>query len=108
MSFHVQTKHKAAKDHNCEWCNKTIESSQLYIKTTGSQDGEFYSYKFHIRCDVELTYTNAFLITGHCELFDDTKEYWNENLSDNGYPDNQDFQDIYKKSIVLENQNATK
>ena len=48
--FTTSSTQKARKPHRCEHCRKTIEVGDLYMKSAGVCDGDFFSWKEHLMC----------------------------------------------------------
>jgi predicted RNA-binding Zn-ribbon protein involved in translation (DUF1610 family) len=42
--------HKAAKQHECCSCKKTVQSGEEYTKTVCTEGGIFYSNAWHTSC----------------------------------------------------------
>ena len=71
---------KARTSHKCDECNRTIEKGELYEKTTGKWEGEFYTYK---TCSDCLSLRKIFFCTWrYGELWNDFWEdfcYWRDD-----------------------------
>lgn len=50
-SFHHEQTVKARKQHKCESCRGVILAGENYVKHSGSDCGDFYSYKLDSVCD---------------------------------------------------------
>ncbi len=50
MSFWIETKHKAAKNHRCIYCDTRILKGELYIRSAGIWEGDFQDLKWHPEC----------------------------------------------------------
>ena len=57
MPFHRQTKYKARKIYTCDWCGAYIIKDEHYIYMVGVSDGDFYTGRYHMKCDKEISYT---------------------------------------------------
>lgn len=42
--------HKAAKDHRCNECRRTIQKGTRYFRAQGLFDGAFFTHKMCLRC----------------------------------------------------------
>ena len=51
MSFSQTIKHKAMKQHRCEFCRKAIAAGETYCRVFVADGGQGYSYKSHTFCD---------------------------------------------------------
>lgn len=43
--FYVESKYKARKQHKCDWCRRTIEKGDTYIKAFGVWQGNLQNRK---------------------------------------------------------------
>lgn len=50
MSFWSSKRHKARKEHYCQYCGKTIAIGEEYDRETGIYEGEFNDYCLCERC----------------------------------------------------------
>ncbi|QVK19680.1 hypothetical protein KHQ81_15650 (plasmid) [Mycoplasmatota bacterium] len=46
---------KARKEHICSWCGGVINKGEFYENSTVVNDGSFYIWKAHLKCN-ELTH----------------------------------------------------
>ena len=46
---------KARKRYRCDWCWEWIEKGDAYVRTSGVNDGEMQTCKFHPECDEACT-----------------------------------------------------
>lgn len=54
-SFHHDQTAKARKQHKCAECHGNILAGENYVKHSGSDGGDFYSYKLCQVCDRIIT-----------------------------------------------------
>lgn len=71
-------KHKARKDHKCNWCNCVIEKGTIYTRQFLINNGETYEWKNHIHCEE---------IANKLKMFDDCdygvdEENFHETISE--------------------------
>ena len=57
MAFHRQQIQKASKIYTCDWCGAPIIKDEQYMYMVGSSDGDFYTGRYHLKCDDEMSYT---------------------------------------------------
>lgn len=50
MSFWKSKKHKAKKQHRCEYCGRYIQIGEEYDRETGTFEGDFQDYCLCFRC----------------------------------------------------------
>jgi len=48
--FYTEKKVKARKQHKCELCTDLIEKGEIYLKSVSVWEGDFNSYKRHLKC----------------------------------------------------------
>ena len=74
------SKPKAAIEHICDYCGGIINKGEIYNKANLKYDGEFYTWKNHIKCGN---------LANDLNMFDDL---WTDGLTSEDFGDNvQDF-----------------
>jgi hypothetical protein len=48
--FGNTAKHKARKEHRCEWCGEVILKDTMFWQFTGRWEGEFQNWRMHEEC----------------------------------------------------------
>lgn len=52
MSFHNERHVKRTRtDRKCDWCWEDIKNGEPSVATSGTQDGDFYSCRYHPECN---------------------------------------------------------
>jgi hypothetical protein len=52
MSFHNERHVKRTRaDRKCDWCWEPINAGEPSVSTSGTQDGDFYSCRYHPECN---------------------------------------------------------
>lgn len=66
-NFQRVSRRKAKKEHNCEFCNRTIKPGETYSYSAGVYDGDFFVHKLCIPC---MNMLDAFYRSGNSDEFD--------------------------------------
>jgi hypothetical protein len=99
-------KHIARKEHECNFCHGVINIGEEYEYQKNKHDGEFYTWKTHIKCSELATalkmYENCCYDEGLTD--DDFYEYISEAISDLTLKEKVDI--LYELKCKKENNNG--
>lgn len=78
MEFYARREATARKEHECEYCRDTISAGQKYSYETGKFEGDFFTRKLCLTCDMIL---REFMSEADEEYFEWSyvSEFLNEN-----------------------------
>ena len=71
MEFYNERHHVARKCHVCECCRSVISPKEKYVVQTGKFEGDFFSRKWCLDCEIVMNYYFDALATDEYFDYDD-------------------------------------